>query len=180
MRNTMVLKNGKPFKAGIVSNTMCKVLISKNCDSDLNRGYLPSTCTGKCFAIIREDKLQQFRNKGYFISKLNGPDLYVVADKNINNNEFNSIIIFIENNCIPVMQCECVGVHKGIITIINNMGQIKHYKQEGLRDENRLKGLIVAGKVNAQAAMLDEIPKYIELVSELNGCVPLNRTFKSN
>ncbi len=183
MKNTMVIKQTfKPFKTGYYYSNKSQgisrwcILTDKGTCETLSKYKLPKT-KGVAFVVIEEDEIEKFKKNGYYITKIATTNLFLVVDRNADSVSVDIIYDIIVNNCLPIIECECVGVHMGVVILIGTDGAIKHYRQEGLRDKKRVQRLIKEGKVSPAVLDLYELPKYIRLVSESKD-VCLRRSFK--
>lgn len=183
MKNTMVIKQTfKPFKAGYYYyskqqeiSRWCILTDKETCET-LSKYKLPKT-KGVAFAVIEEDEVEKFKKNGYYITKIAKTNLFLVVDRNADSVSVDMIYDVIVNNCLPIIEFECIGIHMGVVMLIGRDGNIKRYKQEGLRDKKRVQRLIKEGKVSSAVLELYELPKYIRLVSESKD-VCLRRLFR--
>jgi hypothetical protein len=173
MRNVVLLnKDGEAYKAGVYSNDGISVIISLKKSSELNstlsKGELPRSKGNNevWFALVRYDKIGKFDHRIYDSTYMARLGFGIVTPKGIDKRIVDEIGIWLIQNCTPIVQCECVGVQGGVITLILPTGEIAHYRQEGLLNRDKVDKLITSGKVNSSVRLLDTIPKNIELVSK--------------
>lgn len=177
MKNTMIAKDSKKaFKAGIYVKPKMKILTNKETYEALKHNKLPNV-KGVPFAVIEEHEIDGFKKNGYYITRVATTNLYMVVNQNICSIGVAMIEEFLRAYCVPIVECECIGIQGGVITLIGRDGEIKHFKQEGLRDRTRVQKLIRDGKVSNLVLGLYEIPKWISLTSESKD-VSLRRSFK--
>lgn len=176
-RNTVVrVKDKQGFKYGSIDTMSLnvRILSEKYKKSIIANGNFKDSVTEKKFAVVKSKDVSKF-NKGYNKVAIGGTDLYLIVDGDVRI--VSAIIGFLKKECIPITQYECVSIHKGVITIIDNNGKLLRFKQQGLKDKDKVREYIMAGLVDAIVLHLSEIPNYVDLVSENESCMQLTRRF---